>query len=131
MEYIVLEPQSGLGVKYTSNIAMRDIAFFLMSDVGRSGGSIFCEWLHDEGMVTMEGNYFLLIKKGPETFINCKYNEDFYVDASKFTTLALVDLLEQWDMVCTLDPDEVMITYDQGKFHVEGKITQECKGVAQ
>ena len=127
MDYIKIEPKN-FNVQSTSNEYMKDIAIFLMSDVGRHGCSIFCGWLRDEAMDTMEGNYFLLIKKGQETFMNCKYNEDFYAEASKFPTLALVDLLEQWYMTCKMNPDEVIITYDQGKFHVGGTITQECEG---
>jgi hypothetical protein len=121
MNRITIKLNNDFTTKNASNVAMQDVAFFLISDVFHEDLT-FRNWLLDEAIDTMEGNYFLLIKKGQETFMNCKYNEDFYVEASKLPTLALVDLLEQWYIICKMNPDEVIITYDQDKFHVEGKI---------
>ena len=72
-------------------------------------------------------NYTFLDKEDGNAILGCWFDEYPYDHALTVPIPVMIDLLEQWDMVCKMEPDEVMITYDQGKFYVEGKITYDCK----
>jgi len=106
---------------------MNVVGYFLTDDVRRGGGKDWIKFILESPYQDCTSNYTFIETEDGNIVLGCGVDEDPYDRAFTVPIPVMIDLLEQWDMVCTMNPDEVTIMYDQGKFHVEGKITQACK----
>jgi len=117
-------------VEESDHETMNIVGYFLTDDVHRGGGQKWIKFILKSPYQDCTSNYSFLEKENGNIVLGCIFDEDPYDRALTVPIPVMIDLLEQWDMICTMNPDEVIITYNQGKFHVEGKITQACKEAA-
>jgi hypothetical protein len=106
---------------------MNLVGFLITGEIPMKGIVERIKWLLNGREESTGCNYIFMEKENGNAILACLFDEDPYDRALTVPIPVMIDLLEQWDMVCKVNPDEVIITYDQGKFHVEGRITQECK----
>jgi hypothetical protein len=109
-------------VEESDSQTMNVVGYFLTDDVHRGGGKDWIKFILESSYQDCTSNYSFMEKEDGNIVLGCILDEDPYDRALTVPISVMIDLLEQWDMICKMNPDEVIITYDQDKFHVEGKI---------
>jgi hypothetical protein len=122
MNYAQLAVQDGIWrLEKNDGYAMGILGMFLASDVTWDGAPYFKEWLLNNDLHYLEGNFCLLSKKDDLVTMNCKYAINFNKGAGKFPLHALADLLSLWQKLCDSDllpSGNTVITYKKNVFHV-------------
>jgi hypothetical protein len=97
------------------------VGHFLTDDVHKGGGHRWIEFILDDKYQECTSNYTFLEKEDGNIILGCLFEDDPYDRALTVPIVVMIDLLEQWDVVCATNPDEVIVIYDGEKFTVEGK----------
>ena len=122
MEYIKFTLENA---RYYLNVAstprMSILANFLESDYG-SGRSSFKEWTNNEEYKFIEGNISWLEKENDDVIITYLFDrsEDIYEHAFRTSKKQFLELLNKWEKLYKEGPKEIIITYEDGKIHLEG-----------
>lgn len=115
---------------YSSDDTMNLIGFFITDEISMRGICKSIQWLQNGKEDSIGCNYVFMDKEDGNVILSCLFDEDDHNDRTlTVPTAVMIDLLEQWDMVCKMEPEEVIITYEQGKFQVEGRIIVEQKEI--
>jgi|GEM_PF-1486074 len=113
---------------YSSDDTMNLVGFLITDEIPMKGVVERIKWLLNGREDSIGCNYIFMEKEHGNAILACLFDEDPYYRALIVPIPVMIDLLEQWATVCKMNPDEVIITYDQGKFHVEGKILNDSNG---
>ena len=103
---------------------MWNLFLFLTSDYG-SGWTTFKDWLNTPEYIEIGGNTTHLEKKDDtirilDLFDFDKNEDEAYKNAFIISKDEFLKLLEKWEALYKLFPNEIMITYDNDKLTIEG-----------
>ena len=99
---------------------LRMLGAFFRSDVGCDISS-FKDFLLDQGQEDTASNFSFLEKEGNNIVIGCLYSEDPYEWTFETTIKQLIEILDQWEKLCKLEPQEIIITREGDSITLEGK----------
>ena len=107
-----------------SSLAMDILGSFLTSDYG-SGWPSYKNWVNSPNDDGMEGNATGLEKRDNNIIIFdildlIKDEDEAYKNAFIISKVEFLKLLEKWEALYKLFPNEIMITYDNDKLTIEG-----------
>jgi len=107
--------------KKASNIEMEILGRFLTDDV-RSNPLSFKEYALNDWEIYTSSNTTSLEKQNSYILLNDLYSEEEIPTTLKMTHDQFIKLLDDWEKkVCKLEPKEVIIKHENGKFIIETK----------
>src|SRR5262249_8285659 len=95
------------------------LGHFFSDEIGVKRAPFFINCISDPQFDSIGSNYTFMERDGDLAIIGCLYDEDPYERALEVPVPIMIDLLEQWDAVCKTDPQEIIVTYQDGKFTVQ------------
>jgi hypothetical protein len=121
MAYVKIKFGQTLWVTEADNLSMYTIGYFLTDDVMYAGGKEAIGWILDERYKRTCSNATFMEKYDGNIAVGDLFTEDPCEAAISVPIPVMIDLLQQWDVVCTINPDAVIIYYENEKFRIEVK----------
>ena len=118
MAYVKIKFGEAVYVVEASTEAMATIGFLLTDDVGYGGGYRRLAWILDDRYERTCSNHTFMEKYNGIT-VGDLFTDDPCEAALSVPTPAMIDLLEQWDVICKANPEAVTIYYENEKFRIE------------
>jgi len=121
MAYVKIDFDEALYVVDADTEAMATIGFLLTDDVGYGGGFRRLAWISDDRYKRTCSNRTFMEKYDRNIAVGDLFTDDPWEAALSVPTVIMINLLQQWDVVCKANPDAVTIYYENEKFRIEVK----------
>jgi hypothetical protein len=123
MAYVKIDFDKSLYVIEADTEPMATIGFFLTDDVMYGGGQETIEWILDDRYKRTCSNRTFMKKYDDNIMVGDLFTDNPCEAALSVPTPVMIELLKQWDEVCKINPDAVIIHYENEKFRIEIKKT--------
>ncbi len=121
MAYVKIEFEPLLWVVKADTRGMYSIGYCLTDDISYGRGHKRISWILDDRYDTTCSNRTFMEKDNDKVITGDLLTEDSSEAAISVPTSAMIDLLQQWDVVCKTNPAEVTVYYEDEKFRIEAK----------
>ncbi|HEV2601516.1 MAG TPA: hypothetical protein VGT41_04405 [Candidatus Babeliales bacterium] len=93
---------------------------FLTDDVRGGGVPSYREFINNPNEIETGGNYMMLEKQGNDMLLGCQYDDDFE-PCIKMPQKELLSILDQWEVLVKLRPQEIIIFKRGDSYILEGR----------
>jgi len=119
MAYVKIKFGKALWVTEADSLAMYSIGYLLTDDVGYEGGQRRIDWIVDNRCKRGCSNATFMEKYNGNIIVGDLFTDDPCEAALSVPTPVMIDLLEQWDVICKANPEAMTIYYEDERFRIE------------
>jgi hypothetical protein len=119
MAYVKIDFHILLSVVEADTLEMATLGYLLTDDVHYGGGQRRIDWILDDRYERGCSNRTFMEKYDGNIAVGDLFTEDPCEAAISVPIPVMIDLLQQWDVVCKINPAAIIIYYENEKFRIK------------